>query len=260
MLIKFIEKIGERVIMALSSAFSIYKFIALISLHLFLPSTYHPAMIRVLVRQIYFTVIQILPFFLLIGVIFGSIGIGSVIQFANDYGLKDKIIPILIQFTFYEFAPIFSTILVALRSGAAINSEIAVMKASNEINTLEKFKIDPVDYLYVPRVIGGIVSTLTLSFLLTVLMLFGGYVFAYLFMGINLDSYLHTLSIHIKLSHILMLFLKSAILGFLIVVIAIYSGLGASNALFTVPIAVLRGMVRVFIAIISVEGVSLLIR
>jgi len=259
-IIQFIERIGESIVTTLSNALSIYKFIALILFHLFLPSTYHPAMVRVMVRQIYFTVIQILPFFLFIGLTFGSIGIGAMIRFANDYGIKEQIIPILVQFTFYEFAPLFSTILVALRSGAAINSEIAVMKASNEINTLEKFKINPISYLYVPRVIGGVVSTLTLSFLLMVLMLFGGYVFVYLFMGINLEIYLHTLSIHIKLSHILMLFFKSAILGFLIVVIAIYSGLGATNALFTVPIAVLRGMVRVFIAIISIEGVSLLIR
>ena len=260
MITKFINRVGEAVTTSLFNSFKIFQFISLIVIHLFLPSTYHPAMVGVLVRQIYFTVIQILPFFIIIGVIFGSIGIGAVIRFANDYGLKDEIIPILTQFTFYEFAPLFSTILIALRSGAAINSEIAVMKATKEINTLERFKIDPVNYLYVPRVIGGVVSCLTLSFLLAVLMLFGGYIFVNFFMGTNLDIYLHTLLIHIKVSHIVMLFLKSAILGFLIVVIAIYSGLGASSALYTVPIAVLRGMVRIFIAIISVEGVSLLLR
>ena len=150
MIVKLIDRVGEAIISIASDSFKIIQFISLIVIHLFLPSTYHPAMVGVLVRQIYFTVIQVLPFFLIIGIIFGSIGIGAVIRFANDYGLNNQIIPILTQFTFYEFAPLFSIILIALRSGAAINSEIAVMKASNEINTLEKFKIDPIDYLYVP--------------------------------------------------------------------------------------------------------------
>ncbi len=260
MVVALIERLGGVLLSAFSSSVKIYRFISLIVFHLFLPSTYHPAMVGVLVRQIFFTVVEILPFFLLIGLFFGSIGIGSMIETANEYGLRDKIIPILVKFTFYEFAPLFSTILIALRSGAAINSEIALMKASNEINTLEKFKIDPVDYLYVPRVIGGMLSTITLSFLLTIFMLLGGYFFVYLSLGINLDTYLHTLSIHITLYHFLILFLKSITLGFLVVVIAIYSGLGATNALYTVPISVFRGMVRVFIAIIYVEGVSLLIR
>lgn len=54
-------------------------------------------------------------------------------------------------------------LLITLRSSAAINTEMAVMKVNQEIKTLEIFRIDIIDYLVMPRIINGIVSIVLLS-------------------------------------------------------------------------------------------------
>ncbi len=229
-------------------------------LHLFLPSSYHPAMRSVLLKQIYFTVVEILPFFLFIGFLFGSLTVGYVIALAIEYGLKEQIGPMLIGFVFNEFAPIFTAILIALRSGAAVNTEIAVMQVSGELDTLKRFDIGLIDYLFLPRIISGIISTVTLAVLFAIIMLIGGYLFTLTFTGMDLHTYLNTLLVSVEVSNLFYLIGKSAAFGFVIMLIPIYNGLTTIKAFNAIPISVLKGMMHLFIAIFTIEVISFLFR
>jgi phospholipid/cholesterol/gamma-HCH transport system permease protein len=256
----FFESIGESVIKLFNDVTEALHFSKLCVIHLFLPKSYHPAMQSVLLKQIYFTVVQILPFFLLIGILFGSLSIGYVITLAIQYGLRDQIGSILLGFIFYEFAPIFTALLIALRSGAAVNTEIAVMQVSGELDTLKKFNIGLIDYLFLPRIISGMISNVALSLLFAMLMLVGGYLFTLLYMNMNLQTYTYTLFHSVEISHLVILIIKSMSFGFVIMLIPIYSGLTATKTFSAIPIAVLKGMVRLFIAIFTIEGLTFFLR
>jgi phospholipid/cholesterol/gamma-HCH transport system permease protein len=256
----FFESVGSVTIKFFSDIKEALYFSKLCVTHLFLPKSYHPAMQSVLLKQIYFTVVQILPSFLLIGILFGSLTIGYVITLAIQYGLRDQIGPILLGFTFYEFAPLFTALLIALRSGAAVNTEIAVMQVSGELDTLKKFNISLVEYLFLPRIISGMISNVALSLLFAMLMLVGGYLFTLLYMNMNLQTYTYTLFHSVQISHLVILIIKSMAFGFVIMLIPIYSGLTTTRAFNAVPIAVLRGMVRLFIAIFTIEGLTYFLR
>jgi phospholipid/cholesterol/gamma-HCH transport system permease protein len=52
---------------------------------------------------------------------------------------------------------------------------------------------------------------------------------------------------------------KCAVLGFFIVMIPIRFGMRATDELTSIPIAVLNGMVNVFIAIVIIEVLSLIV-
>jgi len=212
----------------------------------------------VLLKQIYFTVVEILPSFILIGFFFGSFTVGYVITFAMQYGLKDQIGPMLIGFVFNEFAPLFTAMFIALRSGAAVNAEIAVMQVSGELNTLKQFEIGLIDYLFLPRIIGGMISSLALSVLFAIIMLTGGYFFSFMYMGMDLYVYFNTLFLSVGVSNLGYLIGKSTAFGFVIILIPIYSGMTSAKALNAIPVAVLNGMVRLFIAIFTIEVISFL--
>jgi phospholipid/cholesterol/gamma-HCH transport system permease protein len=257
---KFFEYIGEKVLLFISDVFEALRFSYLCLTHLFLPSSYHSAMRSILVKQIYFTVIQILPSFLLLGFIFGSLIIGYVITLAVNYELSNQIGSIIIGFVFNEFAPLFTAFLIALRSGAAVNTEIAVMQVSGELNSLKEFNIGLIDYLFLPRIISGMISVVTLSLLFAMIMLIGGYFFSLLYMNMNLNTYLHTLFSSIEINNLFYLVGKSMAFGFVIMLIPIYSGLRTIKAFNAIPIAVLKGMVRLFIAIFIIEVLTLWLR
>ncbi len=255
-----LEKIGEKTVATLSSLFEVLHFIFLCLIHILLPSSYNPAMIMVLVKQIYFTAVGILPLFLFMSIVFGSIIIGVVISLAMQYGLQERIGSILVSFSVDEFAPFFTALLISLRSSTAVNTEIATMKVNHELDTLREYRIDLIDYLFVPRIISGIISVTSLSILFAIIMLASGYIFAFFTMGMDLYTYKMLLLNAIEPKDLLILIFKGVAFGFVTMVIPIYSGLNAFDSYTAIPISVLNGMVKLFIAIFVIEVSSLLLQ
>ena len=57
-----------------------------------------------------------------------------------------------------ELAPVLAGLMVAGRSGAAIAAEIGTMKVTEQIDALKTLSTNPYNYLFIPRILAGIVS------------------------------------------------------------------------------------------------------
>lgn len=259
MLIRFIEYIGDKSIKRLLSVYEFFSFSYLCFVHILNPASYNPAMRMVLVKQIYFTTIGIIPLFITMALFFGSIVIGLVIILAAHYSLQGEIGSIIVTFVIDEFAPFFTALLIALRSGTAVNTEIAVMNVNRELNTLREYKIDLIDYLFLPRIISGVISLTALSILFAFIMLGSGYIFIFFYMSMDFYAYATLLIKAIEVYDLLLLFVKAAAFGVVSMLIPIYSGLKTENSYSAIPISVLNGMVKLFVALFFIEVVSLLI-
>ncbi len=260
MILSFIEKIGDTAIKYTSSLYEALKFAIICIVHMLIPSSYNPAMMMVITRQVYFTAVQIIPFFTFLAFLFGSVIIGFVVSLAFDYSLQDQIGSIIIHFTLDEFAPFFTALMISLRSSTAVNTEIAVMKVNNELRTLEHFKIDLIDYLFIPRIFAGMLSVTSLSLIFAIIMLASGYIFTLFYMGMDLASYIKMLISSIQVRDLAILLFKSLAFGFVIMLIPIYSGLKTMQNYSAIPISVLNGMMKLFIAIFAIEVLSLLLQ
>ena len=256
----FLQSVGDKTIKIFFSFYEAIVFIGICLIHIFNPKSYNPAMRAVLIKQIYFTSVGILPIFSFMAIFFGTIFIGIIIYFATLYGLEGDIGDILVTFAIKEFSPFFTTLLIALRSSTAINTEIAVMKVNKEIDTLRAFKIDFIDYLFLPRIISGVISVTALSTLFAIIMLLGGYLFTLFFMNMDFHTYKAILLGAVTFEDLAVLILKAISFGFVIMIIPIYSGLKTAQGLTAIPISVLNGMMKLFIAIFFVEVLSLLIK
>ncbi|MGZ3593192.1 MAG: MlaE family ABC transporter permease [Syntrophales bacterium] len=230
-----------------------------IILKMFNKNSYNSATRLVLAHQIYFTSIQILPLFIGISIIFGTLLMDIVIQIIKNLGLYEHLGRIIMVLVVTELAPFATVLFIALRSSSAINAEIAVMKVNKELNTLDKFNIDAVDYLFLPRVINGVISVVLLSAFFTILVLTSGLLFSKLFFGMSLESYSNVLLSSANFYDIVISLIKCCTFGFFVTLIPIRFGLRATNDLTSIPISVLNGMVDVFIAIIFIEVLSLIL-
>lgn len=260
MILRFLENIGDKTVKYASSFYEALEFSIICIFHMLNPKSYTAANKMVLVKQIYFTAVQILPLFTTMAIIFGSIIIGIVISLSTQYGLQDSIGKIIITFVLDEFSPFFTALLISLRSATAVNTEIAVMNVNKELNTLKLYKIDLIDYLFLPRIISGIISITSLSILFAIIMLSSGYIFAMFYMDMDFHSYKSLLINAIEIKDLLILLFKGLAYGFVIMIIPIYNGLKTTKSYTSIPISVLNGMVKLFIAIFFVEVLSLIIQ
>ena len=254
----FLENIGRLATKFIKSFADIIYFAGKILFRIFQRSTYTSAMRTVLVDQIYFTSVQILPVFLMISLIFGSLLIGIVFYQLKGLGLTQFFGNVLMGLIVTELSPFITVIWITLRSGAAISTEIAVMKVNREISALETFRIDVKNYLLVPRIINGVISLVLLSSLFSIVLMGSGILFSRIIFGMSIDVYSNILLNSANFSDIIIFLVKSAVFGFFITLIPIHFGLQASHELTSIPVVVSRGMVNVFAAILIIEVLSLI--
>jgi len=256
----YIQHIGKTGLDMAGSLRHILSFSVAIISRMFDGTLNNSAVRMVLLNQIYFTSVQILPLFVGVSIIFGSILIGIVFQILKSVGLTDYVGHILMGFVVTELSPFITVLLIALRSGSAINAEIAVMKVNKELGTLDAFRIDIIDYLFLPRITNGIISVVLLSGLFSIVVLMSGLLYSKFILGMSVDAYMNVLLNSVEFPDIIILLLKCATFGFFIILIPMLSGLGASFELTSIPVAVLNGMMRVFSAIVIIEVLSLIVK
>ena len=259
-MVSVIENIGRVGLDTTNSLLDTLSFAGRVIMRIFDRETHNSATREVLLNQIYFTAVQILPLFLVGSIVFGTLLIGVVFQIITDLGLADYLGNILMGLLVIELAPLITALLIALRSGSAINAEIAVMKVNQELKTLEVFNIDVIDYLFVPRIINGVLSVSLLTSLFSVVVLISGLLFSNFIFGMSFDAYANVLLNSTNLADIILSIVKAAAFGFFITMIPIRSGLNATHELTSIPVSVLHGMVKVFIAILMIEVLSLILR
>ncbi|MEW6333452.1 MAG: ABC transporter permease [Thermodesulfobacteriota bacterium] len=259
-MITSMETIGGFTLRSSGSLRNSLTFAVRVVMRLLSPRVFNSASRTVLINQIYFTSIQVLPLFLFVAVIFGSMVDGIVFQVLKDLGLTEYLGPLLMGFVVTEIAPFVTVLLIALRSSSAINTEVSVMKVSRELHTLDMFNIDLIDYLFVPRILNGMLSVVLLSNLFSLVVIFVGFLVSIVVFGTGFDAYVDILMTSADLQDLTIVLIKCATFGFFITFIPIHQGLTASQELTSIPIAVLNGMVKVFMAIVIIEVLSLVIR
>jgi phospholipid/cholesterol/gamma-HCH transport system permease protein len=235
-------------------------FAARVVLSMFEGRTYNSASRMVFTHQLYFTAVQILPLFLVVAVIFGTLVNGMAFQAIKNLGLTEYLGHLLMGIVVTEISPLVTVLLIALRSSSAINAEIAVMKVNRELDALEVFDIDLTRYLFIPRILSGMISMVLLSGLFSLVVLAIGLLVSRLIFGTSVDAYLGTLLRAADLTDVLVVLIKCATFGFFITLIPIRLGLNASEELTSIPVSVLNGMVKVFLAIVIIEVLSSIAR
>jgi phospholipid/cholesterol/gamma-HCH transport system permease protein len=225
------------------------------------PSTYNKATRLIVQKQIYFTGWQILPGFTVFAALFSVLIIEIVSSTAGRYGLYENALELIVRILVLEILPLMTALFIALRTGAAINTEVALMKIQNELDALERMGIDPVRLELLPRVVGGTISVLALTAVNIVVALWLTYLLIIDFHPWSLTpgDYTRVIGRVLDLPALAVLWLKIVAFGFAVTVIPIAEGLNTPRKLFHAPISVLRGMVRLFFALMVIEAAAIAI-
>jgi phospholipid/cholesterol/gamma-HCH transport system permease protein len=133
------------------------------------------------------------------------------------------------------------------------------MQINNELEALELVGVDPVEFEFMPRIVGGTLAVVGLTAVGIVIAL----ALVYLVIeGIQPWSlppgdFGNVLGKVFGIPALLVLWLKAIAFGLAVTVIPITAGVATPKRLAFAPISVLRGMVRLFVAIMLIEGLTL---
>ena len=243
-----------------ASWWRVFHFGALALLMALSPATYDSENRAVTARQIYFTAWQVLPWFTLLSALLSLMLIRIVVVTALSYGLSQYALEMVLRVLVLELIPLFAALFVALRSGAAINTEVALMHIRGDFDAMRRAGADPLRRELVPRVIGSAVSVMALTVVSGVIALALAYIGVYGFSPWGLAGYTRTVGQVFDLQVMLGLALKMLLFGGAVAVIPITASLDTPREVRLAPVAVLRGMVRLFLVLVLLQGASLAIK
>jgi phospholipid/cholesterol/gamma-HCH transport system permease protein len=128
------------------------------------------------------------------------------------------------------------------------------------LDALAHCKVPPMQFEFLPRLIGGVISVTTLAGLAGLLALLLAYLSIY---GVNtagFEPFTQTIAKVFNFRIVTGLIVKCGLFGLAVTLIPVTAGLETPKKLFMVPVSVLRGMMRVFFAIVAIEVVSLALK
>lgn len=226
------------------------------------PGTYNSATREVIARQIYFTAWQILGGYTAFAAVLSLVVTQILAATARDFGLYDYALEFTFRLLVLEIVPLLTALFVALRTGAAISTEVSLMRIRNEMGALERMGIDPMKLELIPRVIGGTVSVLCLTVVGVVVSVLCAHFVVTGFRpwhAPSADLQLVVAKVFDGLSMTL-LWGKALLFGLAVTIIPIAEAINAPRQVFYAPIAVLHGMVRLFFVIMLIEVGALVLR
>ncbi len=259
-LLKFFEDIGNFVLKLFHNFIDFYLFSVVCFLSIFNPKTYNPASRKIIIEQIYFISLEILPVFIWIAILFGAVFMGFVVDLSLKYSLQSYLSNIIVQFVVVDFIPFFLALFISLRNGLRIGTRTAIMKVNHELNALKAYNIDIVNYQFSPRAIAGMMGFLSLAILFSVIMILSGYVFMFFSVDMDFTRYISSLVKVVAIRDIFIFVFKSLFYGFIIIIMPSYFAQRVRHRYIEIPANISRTMVTLFATIFLVEVVSLTIQ
>ena len=209
--------------------------------------------------QIYFSAWQILPGFTLVCAALSWVLIRIVLRISNEYGLSGYALELTVRVLVLELIPLFAALFVGLRSGAAINTEVVLMHIRGDLDALQRAGRDPLRHELVPRVIGSAVAVTLLAFLNCAVALLLTYYVMYGASPWGLPQFLRITGEVFSPLATIGLGLKTLLFGVVVAAIPITSALAVPRLQRMAPVAVMRGMVSLMLALVVIEGTFLAI-
>jgi phospholipid/cholesterol/gamma-HCH transport system permease protein len=175
------------------------------------------------------------------------IGISLVVQlsfWAGEAGQSQMLGPMLVAVVARELGPILINLILIVRSGSAMTTQLGVLKLGGEIHRIEDRGEDAFNVLLVPRVLAVAVSTFCLTIVFIIVTLFSGYVFAAWTGkgGRDLFVFVETIARAIQPKDVLSIVTRSILPALFASACCCVGGLGISAKLTDLPIATERAL------------------
>ncbi|SLM30481.1 ABC-type transporter involved in resistance to organic solvents, permease protein [Desulfamplus magnetovallimortis] len=154
------------------------------------------------------------------GMVLGLQGYYTLTKFGSEGMLGSAVALTLIR----ELGPVLTAIMITARAGSAIAAEIGVMRISEQIDALETMDINPVRFVFSPRLVAALISFPLLTALFDAIGIFGGFITGSWLLGINAGIYIYRVADSVVMADITGGFVKSFAFAITVTTICCYRG------------------------------------
>ncbi|WP_152207653.1 lipid asymmetry maintenance ABC transporter permease subunit MlaE [Marinobacter changyiensis] len=178
-----------------------------------------------LIRQLYsvgvLSLVIVVVSGLFIGMVLGLQGYTILSDFGSEQAIGQMVALTLVR----ELGPVVTALLFAGRAGSALTAEIGLMKATEQLSSMEMMGVDPLRRVVAPRFWAGFISLPLLAVIFSVVGIWGGMLVGVEWLGVFEGAFWSNMQSSVSFTEDVMNgVIKSVVFGFVCSWIAVFQG------------------------------------
>lgn len=158
---------------------------------------------------------------LFIGMVVGLQGYNTL----QKFGASTQLGQLLALSIARELGPVISALLFAGRAGSALTAEIGLMKATEQLSSMDMMGVDPLGRVIYPRFMAGFITLPVLALIFSAVAIFGGYFIGVHWLGVDAGSFWSNMQAAVNFrTDVLSGIIKSLVFAFVVTWIAVFQG------------------------------------
>lgn len=194
-------------------------------------------------------------------IIVSSLFIGMVVALQGyhtlaKFGASQELGPLVALSVVRELGPVVTALLFAGRAGSALAAEIGLMKATEQLSSMEMMAVDPIRRVVAPRLWGGFISMPLLTIIFNLIAIYGAYLVGVKWLGLDAGAFWSNMqsSVDFRLDVVNGIY-KSIVFGLVVTWISLYQGYYAEPTSAGIASATTRSVVYSSLAILGLDFV-----
>jgi phospholipid/cholesterol/gamma-HCH transport system permease protein len=209
-----------------------------------------------LVKQLYSIGVQSLAIIIVSGLFIGMVLSLQGYVILVDYGAETSLGQMVALSLLRELGPVVTALLFAGRAGSALTAEIGLMKATEQISSLEMMAVDPLKRVIAPRLWAGLISMPLLAMIFMAVGIWGGQLVGVDWKGIDHGSFWSTMQASVELGEdIGNSLIKCVVFAITVTWISLFNGYDAVPTSEGISRATTRTVVHSSLAVLGLDFV-----
>jgi len=178
-----------------------------------------------LIQQLYAVGVLSLVITLISGLFIGMVLALQGYTILVGYGAEASLGPMVALSLLRELGPVVAALLFAGRAGSALTAEIGLMKATEQLSSLEMMAVDPLRRVVAPRFWAGFISLPLLAAIFSAVGILGAHLVGVDWLGVDSGTFWSVMQSQVDFNKdILNGIIKSITFAFVVTWIAVYKG------------------------------------
>ncbi|TVP93643.1 MAG: lipid asymmetry maintenance ABC transporter permease subunit MlaE [Pseudomonadaceae bacterium] len=223
-------------------------------LHALVGRSSYGSSFHLLCRQLYSVGVLSLPIIIVSGLFIGMVLALQGYNILVDFGSESAVGQMVALTILRELGPVVTALLFAGRAGSALTAEIGLMKATEQLSSLEMIGVDPLKYVIAPRLWAGFISMPLLAAVFSVVGIWGGAMVAVDWLGVYDGSYWGNMQASVAFGHDVMNgMIKALVFAFVVTWIAVFQGYDCEPTSEGISRATTRTVVYASLAVLGLD-------
>ncbi|MDA7793589.1 lipid asymmetry maintenance ABC transporter permease subunit MlaE [Glaciecola sp.] len=212
--------------------------------------------VRLTIKQIYVVGVQSLLIIMVSGLFIGMVMALQGYTILVDYGAEGSLGPMVSLSLLRELGPVVTGLLFAGRAGSALTAEIGLMKATEQLSSLEMMAVDPLRRIVAPRMWAGVIAMPMLALIFSAIGILGGHLVGVEWLGVDSGSYWSIMQATVEWDKdVVNGVIKSIVFAIVVTWIAIFKGYDAIPTSEGISLATTQTVVLSSLAVLGLDFV-----